>query len=355
MLKNKSSKIILTILIIILLSFIVISAALIIKPSRGGIVVGRLNLYDEIDRDLIRDATNLKVLTNLAANALWVGIALFFNYVALAVIKLFLVNDETKEKYRKLLLMLLLVGIGSSTILIAYYFYILIRFPKDFDKYNNYAYSLGVANIIYLISLISFSTLGVWKVFTNQEQDNKNIFSVKVMTEGAMMVAVAVILSVASDLIGLRFPNGGSISLSMIPLFIFAFRHGPAHGSLNGFLYSIINLLIDGFIHWGSIFFDYLIPFTLVGFISGLFIKKAQAGQVGYTMLAIFLAGIARWLCHSVSGLLFFRDYFPVGSNAFIYTFFTYNGTYMIINIALSATIIYILHSKLITLDSRVV
>lgn len=251
--------------------------------------------------------------------------------------------------------MLLMINIVIITILIAYYIFILVRFPKDSDKHNNYAHSLGVANIIYLITLIIVSTLGVWKVFTNQEIDNKYTFNVKLLTEGSMMVALSVILSVLSDLAGLKLPNGGSVSLSLLPIFIFAFRRGAVGGALVGFTYSIINLLIDGFFHWGSIFFDYLIPYALVGLIAGLFMKKAQAGKIGYTMLAIFLGGAARWLCHSFSGILFFAEYIPADANAFVYTFITYNGVYMAINIILNMLIISVIHGRLITLNSRVV
>ena len=282
MVKNKSSKIILLTVIIVLLSFIVVSLALIVQPSRVGVY------YTNEADELVLDTSHLKLTKNLTESALFSGIFLFLSFVGISIIRIFLVNEETRDKYRKLLLMLLMINIVIITILIAYYIFILVRFPKDSDKHNNYAHSLGVANIIYLITLIIVSTLGVWKVFTNQEIDNKYTFNVKLLTEGSMMVALSVILSVLSDLAGLKLPNGGSVSLSLLPIFIFAFRRGAVGGALVGFTYSIINLLIDGFFHWGSIFFDYLIPYALVGLIAGLFMKKAQAGKIGYTMLAIF-------------------------------------------------------------------
>ena len=82
------------------------------------------------------------------------------------------------------------------------------------------------------------------------------------VTEGAIMVALSMVLSVLSDLIPfLKLPNGGSFSLSMLPIFIFALRRGSIGGFVVGLAYSIINFLIDGMVlHWGSIFFDYLIP-----------------------------------------------------------------------------------------------
>ena len=52
----------------------------------------------------------------------------------------------------------------------------------------------------------------------------KNNQNVQILTEGAMMVALAVVLSVVSDLIGLKMPQSGSVSLSTLPIVIFALR-----------------------------------------------------------------------------------------------------------------------------------
>ena len=183
----------------------------------------------------------------------------------------------------------------------------------------------------------------------------KNNQNVQILTEGAMMVALAVVLSVVSDLIGLKMPQSGSVSLSTLPIVIFALRRGSLSGALVGLTYGIINLLIDGFYHWGSIFFDYVIPFTLVGFLSGLFSKKAQDGLIWYTILAALVSGLARYLCHSFSGVIFFSDYAPEGMTAFYYSFIFYNAPYMAVNIVLNLIIIFAVHSRLITKDSRVV
>jgi thiamine transporter len=183
----------------------------------------------------------------------------------------------------------------------------------------------------------------------------KNNQNVQILTEGAMMVALAVVLSVVSDLIGLKMPQSGSVSLSTLPIVIFALRRGSLSGALVGLSYGIINLLIDGFYHWGSIFFDYVIPFTLVGFLSGLFSKKAQEGLIWYTILAALVSGLARYLCHSFSGVIFFSDYVPEGMTAFYYSFIVYNAPYMLINTALNLVILLLVQKRLITINSRVV
>ena len=354
MVKSRSSKIIMMIIVVILLGFIILGPSLILHPTNVGIVINRIKLEDG-SRELIYNFENLKVLNKLTIKALEVSILLFIIYLAVAILKLFVVSEKNEDKLKKLILALLLVGMTIAIVLIAYYIYILIRFPKDYDKYNNYAYALGVANIIFLTSLIALTTILVWLTFTSQKE-SKTTINIQVVTEGAMMVALSVVLSVLGDLIPwINNAFGGGVSLSMLPIFIFAFRRGIAPGALVGFSYGVVNLLIDGVLHWGSIFFDYFLPYTLVGLIAGLFAKKAQKGLIGYSMLAVFLGGFARYLCHSLSGVIFFSDYAPEGMTAFYYSFIFYNAPYMAVNIVLNLIIIFAVHSRLITKDSRVV
>ncbi len=180
--------------------------------------------------------------------------------------------------------------------------------------------------------------------------------SIKVISEGAVSVGLAVVLGIISDLIpGLKLPNGGSFSLSMLPLFIFALRRGAISGALVGLTYGTINFMLDGLIiHWGSIFFDYLFPFTLLGLVSGLFTKKATNGFIYYSVIAVLLGGFIRYLLHSISGVIFFSDYVPKGMHAVYYSFIFYNLPYMLVSTLGSLTFVLILHSRFISLDTRI-
>ena len=52
-------------------------------------------------------------------------------------------------------------------------------------------------------------------------------------------------------------PQGGDVSLTMIPIIFIAYRRGPLAGITTGVLYGIINIMIDGTIyHPMSIFLD---------------------------------------------------------------------------------------------------
>ena len=165
---------------------------------------------------------------------------------------------------------------------------------------------------------------------------NKTIQSI---CETAIMIALAVLLDYLFKLIPiLAMPNGGRFSLTMLPLLINGYRNGLKWGVIGGIGYAIINFMLDGFFwHWGSIIFDYLLAFGVLG-ITGLFKKKGS--NLGIYVFGIILACFLRYIFHSLSGVIFFSEYaeawfsenpasFAYGS-VFLYSFIIYNGPYML-------------------------
>jgi energy-coupled thiamine transporter ThiT len=84
------------------------------------------------------------------------------------------------------------------------------------------------------------------------------------LCEGAVMLALALVLNALKLY---QFPNGGSIDLAMIPIFFFALRWGCGWGLLEGFLFGLLQMFIDGAVAWGwqSLLLDYLVAFTPAG------------------------------------------------------------------------------------------
>ncbi len=163
--------------------------------------------------------------------------------------------------------------------------------------------------------------------------------SIRVMCETAIFVALAVLLDWLFKMIPfLDMPAGGSLSIAMLPIILIGFRNGTKWGIIGGLCYAVINFFLDGrFWHLGSIFFDYIFAFGVLG-LTGLFKKKGQ--KVGWYVFAIVFVCFLRYLCHSLSGVLFFASYaedwfienpnsFAVGS-AFLYSFVIYNLPYML-------------------------
>lgn len=158
------------------------------------------------------------------------------------------------------------------------------------------------------------------------------------MVETAILVALAVVLDLLCKLIPFfNMPQGGHISLSMLPIIVIGFRRGWKFGLAGGFIYAIMNFLMDGvFWHIGSIFFDYLIPFTLLG-LSG-FVKEAGKSKWKIIIVILVVCTI-RYVSHGLSGALFFAEYayipeelgWSVSANAlpWVYSFIIYNLPYM--------------------------
>ncbi|MDY0346599.1 MAG: ECF transporter S component [Acholeplasma sp.] len=155
------------------------------------------------------------------------------------------------------------------------------------------------------------------------------------LTESAILVSIAVVFELLSKMVPfLQMPFGGSVSLAMLPVIIVAIRHGMGYGMMAGFVFGIVNYLIDGYaFFWGSFVFDYSLAFVALG-LGGLFSKKALSGDVMSFVYAVLLASFARYIMHSLSGVLFFAEY-AGDHNVLIYSFILYNGPYMLGSAAL--------------------
>ena len=142
----------------------------------------------------------------------------------------------------------------------------------------------------------------------------------KAMTE----IAVAVALSVVFHFIRLfQMPQGGDVSLTMIPIIFIAYRRGPLAGITTGVLYGIINIMIDGTIyHPMSIFLDYIFAFGVLG-IAGFF-KKNLPGIISGTIISV----VGRFIFSFLSGAILFGSYAPIGQSPWVYSLI-YQATYL--------------------------
>ena len=172
----------------------------------------------------------------------------------------------------------------------------------------------------------------------------------KKLVEMSILVALAFVLDyVANIYSGWFWPFGGSISISLVPLAIIAFRYGWVAGFLGGFTMGLLQLLTGAYImHPIQVLFDYPLPFAVLGF-AGFFASKVNAVEVGRRSLYIWLAtgigSIARLVCHIISGVVFFADYAPEGMNPVVYSV-GYNTPFVLASYILSAIILVILYKR---------
>lgn len=160
----------------------------------------------------------------------------------------------------------------------------------------------------------------------------------KVMVEGAVIVALATVLSYIRVF---KLPWGGSITLlSMLPIVLFSIRRGLKAGFAASFAFALLQFgqgVIDGIFGWGltvgmllaCIFLDYLGAFTVLG-IAGIFRKKGFGGWIAGISLAVVL----RFVFHFLSGVIIWGSFGELWStfyteNTYLYSF-VYNGCYML-------------------------
>lgn len=137
------------------------------------------------------------------------------------------------------------------------------------------------------------------------------------LVEIAVMVAFAYVLSLFR--VG-KMPQGGSVSLQMLPIFVVALRWGGVPGMVSGLLFSGTKVFTDPYIvHPVQALLDYPVAFAAIG-LTGFFRDKPLAG--------VAVGGMSRFLCHFLAGVVFFGEYASPGQSVYAYSFI-YNITYM--------------------------
>ena len=123
----------------------------------------------------------------------------------------------------------------------------------------------------------------------------KNNIKLRALCEGAVIVAMSQVLSYIKLF---QLPQGGSVTLNMLPLFLYCARWGFAPGMLASFAFSLLQLLLDGAYAWGwqSVIGDYILAYSLLG-LAGLFRGKHGGFFFGSTV-----GSFARFLAHFVTG-----------------------------------------------------
>ena len=167
------------------------------------------------------------------------------------------------------------------------------------------------------------------------------LYSKKLRLSTQLLVQVALILALTVVLHQLRLyhmPQGGSITFgAMVPLLLLSYRYGPGAGYLAGFLYGLINLLQDPFIvHPVQVLFDYPLPYMALG-LAGYFKDRIMIGAV--------LAVTARFLCHFISGVVFFAAYAPEGTSPYLYSFLS-NASYLVPDLIICLILLHFLPVK---------
>ena len=167
--------------------------------------------------------------------------------------------------------------------------------------------------------------------------------SVKVIAEGAVMVALSLALSYLKIPTGLAFGGfGGSIDLVMIPLIVFAVHRGLGWGLGAGLVFGTLKFFFAGgsAVNWESMLLDYSVAYMFVGF-AGLLHGKFAAGKGWALPVGALVGCFGRFVIHFISGVTIYAEYFEdtflgaTGLTPVTYSLL-YNGSYMLPNTLLA-------------------
>ena len=183
---------------------------------------------------------------------------------------------------------------------------------------ENWEYHLTTPGYVVLVILM-VAALVIPIVLSRK---NSKKMSAKQLTFCAVAMALALVTSfikVAS------LPMGGSITLfSMFFMCFIGYLYGPKLGIMTGVAYGILQLIIEPYIYSPlQVLLDYPLAFGALG-MSGFFSKKKFGLTTG-----VIVGILGRYICHVISGYVFFASYAPEGMNPMIYTL-GYNATYIV-------------------------
>jgi thiamine transporter len=162
-------------------------------------------------------------------------------------------------------------------------------------------------------------------------------------------MAIAVALAAAIGLVKLFvMPQGGSVSLEMIPILFIAIRRGLVPGITVGVVYGFVQLLLPGafLVQPVQVLLDYPLAFGALGLAALVAVpvwpgrasvseasaspfRSARTWFFASLIGAVAVGVAARFVCHFLSGIIFFASYAPAGQPVWIYSL-TYNLLYLV-------------------------
>jgi thiamine transporter len=151
-------------------------------------------------------------------------------------------------------------------------------------------------------------------------------------------IGVAIALAAVLGQVRLfAMPQGGSVSLELLPVIFIAVRRGVVPGLVTGVVYGFLQLALPGafVFHPAQALLDYPLAFGAL----------AVGGFVAVTgwrslAVAVALACAARFVFHFLSGLIFFAEYAPGWEAPWLYSI-TYNALYLLPEAVLTAVLLW--------------
>jgi thiamine transporter len=170
-------------------------------------------------------------------------------------------------------------------------------------------------------------------------------WGVKAIAEIGVAIALAAVLSWLAQAFPLRMPQGGSFGLEMLPILFIAVRRGVIPGVVAGGLFGLLQLTgVAGtpyIYHPLQALLDYPLAFAALGLAGLVPVGPLDSGaRMARLVGAVTVGAGARFICHFLSGLIFFAEYAPAWEAPWLYSV-TYNLLYLVPSAVVTALLLW--------------
>ncbi len=281
----------------------------------------------KVDEESIKTAIHLWDLFNSSLTPLW-PIIVIISSISLGGLLPLLYLIRKLEKSENISIVSTFLFLTGLLFLIAYKELFAYFGDSLIENFKSADMGYGIALAIMFTSLGAISSL-----FISPKKYGDNV---KAITEDAMLIALAFVLSFVKIPIG---STGGSINLQMLPLFIIALRRGPLHCFISsGIIYGLLACLVDGY-GFATYPFDYLLGFgsaAILGFFRPLILneKENYAYRLCFIFLGCLLATLLRFISSTVSSVVIYEYAFVAA--------LAYNAVYIPVSGAVSIAVLMI-------------
>lgn len=177
---------------------------------------------------------------------------------------------------------------------------------------------------------ILLAALGACAVVLFAIARNQRKWTPKMLANAAICMALSFVLSYIRLF---KLPQGGSVTpASLLPIIAFAYYYGAAPGLLVGIAYGFLQMIQDPWIVGVTqAILDYPLAFGCIAFagIAGGLARKHGWNELASWIGGVAIAGCWRFICHVLSGVVFFAEYaegtglsplaYSLGYNSFVF------------------------------------
>ena len=145
------------------------------------------------------------------------------------------------------------------------------------------------------------------------------------IAEIGIFSAIALVLDLVAGIYSeARWPNGGSMTLAFVPIFIMGYKYGLKGGLINGLVVGVIQLIWSKWLlNVPQVLLDYVLPnvvLGLVGIVSSKVKESNVKAKIIYITISVIIVSILRLACFTASGVLYWETGFVAS--------IVYNGTF---------------------------